>query len=182
MVRGDRRIWAAGIVYAIGRVNFLADPSQQPHLRTDELANLLGVKQTTTTNKARLIEDTLRIGPMDPEFSQRAIVDNNPMTWLLQVDGVLVDARRLPPELQVEAWRRGPDPVHTRSDPGRPGRPHVDVTRQRRGSRCLRGRAADRTASRGSVLCRASGGIEERIGDVLEQPFGGLIVRVDVSA
>jgi hypothetical protein len=24
LVRGDRRIWAAGIVYAIGRVNFLA--------------------------------------------------------------------------------------------------------------------------------------------------------------
>src|ERR671924_481221 len=53
--RGDRRIWAAGIVYAIGRVNFLADPAQRPHLRTDELADLLGVKQTTMANKGRLI-------------------------------------------------------------------------------------------------------------------------------
>ena len=107
LVRGDRRIWAAGIVYAIGRVNFLADPSQQPHLRTDELADLLGVKQTTMTNKGRLIADTLRIGLMDPEFSRRDMVDRNPLTWMLQVDGFLVDARGLPPELQVEAWRRG---------------------------------------------------------------------------
>lgn len=44
---------------------------------------------------------------MDPEFSRRDMVDKNPMTWLLPVDGFLVDARRLPPELQVQAWRRG---------------------------------------------------------------------------
>lgn len=107
LIRGDRGIWAAGIVYAIGRVNFLADPAQKPHLRTDALANLLGVKQTTMTNKGRLIADTLRITLMDPEFSRRDMIDKNPMTWLLEVDGFLVDARHLPPELQMEAWRRG---------------------------------------------------------------------------
>jgi hypothetical protein len=41
-------------------------PHQQPHLRTDELASLLGVKQTTMANKGRLIMDTLRIGLLDP--------------------------------------------------------------------------------------------------------------------
>jgi hypothetical protein len=107
LLRGDRGIWAAGIVYAIGRVNFLADPAQMPHLRTDDLADLLGVKQTTMTNKGRLIADLLRIGLMDPEFSRRDMIDKNPMVWLLEVDGFLVDARRLPPELQVQAWQRG---------------------------------------------------------------------------
>jgi len=107
LARGDRRIWAAGIVYAIGRVNFLADPSQKPHLRTDELAELLGVKQATMANKGRLIMDTLRIGLMDPEFSRRDMLDSNPMVWLLEVGGLLVDARQLPEALQVQAWRRG---------------------------------------------------------------------------
>ena len=107
LLRGDRGIWAAGIVYAIGRVNFLADPNQKPHLRTDELADLLGVKQTTMTNKGRLIADTLRISLMDPEFSRRDMIDKNPMAWLLEVNGFLVDARQLPPELQVQAWRQG---------------------------------------------------------------------------
>jgi hypothetical protein len=78
LVRGDRRIWAAGIVYAIGRVNFLADPDQRLHLRTDELAGLLGVKQATMANKGRFITDTLRIGVMDPEYCRRDLLDRNP--------------------------------------------------------------------------------------------------------
>ena len=94
-------------LYAIGRVNFLSDPNQKPHLRTDELAELLGVKQATMANKGRLIMDTIRIGLMDPEYSRRDMLDNNPMVWLLQVDGLLVDARHLPEALQVQAWRRG---------------------------------------------------------------------------
>ena len=107
LLRGDRRIWAAGIVYAIGRVNFLADPNQRPHLRTDELASLLGVKQTTMANKGRLIMDTLRIGLLDPEYCRRDLLDRNPLAWLLQVDGLLVDARWLPEAAQVQAWQRG---------------------------------------------------------------------------
>ena len=105
LVRGDRGIWAAGIVYAVGPVNFLADPNQTPHKGTDTMADLLGVKQTTMANKGRLIMDTLKIGLMDPEFSRRDIIDKNPMTWLREVNGLLVDARHLPET--VEAWRRG---------------------------------------------------------------------------
>jgi len=107
LTRGDRDIWAAGIVYAIGRVNFLADPSQTPHLRTDELAQLLGVKQTTMANKGRLIMDTLNIGLMDPEFSRRVMIERNPMVWMLQIDGLIVDARHLPEPVQVELHRHG---------------------------------------------------------------------------
>jgi hypothetical protein len=107
LARGDRRIWAAGIVYAVGRVNFLFDSSQQPHLRTDDLADRLGVKQTTMANKGRLVMDALRIGLMDPEYTRRDMLDRNPMAWLIQVDGFVVDARSLPEELQVQAWKKG---------------------------------------------------------------------------
>ena len=116
LLRGDRRIWAAGIVYAIGRVNFLADPAQRPHLRTDDLAELLGVKQATMTNKGRLIMDTLGIGLLDPEYSRSDMLDQNPMVWMIQVNDLIVDARWLPEALQVEAWRQGliPNvPAHT---------------------------------------------------------------------
>jgi hypothetical protein len=107
LLRGDRQIWAAGIVYAIGRVNFLADPDQQPHLRTDELASLLGVKQTTMANKGRLIMDTLGIGLLDPEYCRGELLDRNPLVWMLEVDGLIVDARWLPEAVQVQAWQRG---------------------------------------------------------------------------
>jgi len=122
--RGDRRIWAAGIVYAIGRVNFLADPAQRPHLRTDALADLLGVKQATMANKGRLIMDTLGIGLLDPEYSRSDMLDQNPMVWMLQVDGLVVDARWLPEAMQVEAWRRGLIPyVPAHATPGDPTTP-----------------------------------------------------------
>ena len=35
------------------------------------------------------------------------LFDNSPLTWLLQVDGMLVDARQLPPTLQVHAFQLG---------------------------------------------------------------------------
>ena len=37
LARGEARIWAAGVIYAVGQVNFLFDRSQQPHLRADLL-------------------------------------------------------------------------------------------------------------------------------------------------
>jgi Domain of unknown function (DUF6398) len=123
LLRGDRRIWAAGIVYAIGRVNFLADPHQRPHMRTDELASLLGVKQTTMANKGRRIMDTLHIGLMDPEYCRRDLLDRNPLAWMLQVDGLVVDAHWLPEAVQVEAWQRGLIPyvpAHGGDDPAAP--------------------------------------------------------------
>jgi hypothetical protein len=130
LLRGDRRIWAAGIVYAIGRVNFLADPDQQPHLRTEELASLLGVKQTTMANKGRWIMDTLRIGLLDPEYCRRDLLDHNPLVWMLEVDGLLVDARWLPEAVQVQAWQRGLIPyVPARAGGGDPASPSAPTAR-----------------------------------------------------
>ena len=34
---GRLRSWAAGIVYALGRVNFLSDDSREPHMTISEL-------------------------------------------------------------------------------------------------------------------------------------------------
>ncbi|HEV8649120.1 MAG TPA: DUF6398 domain-containing protein [Actinomycetes bacterium] len=124
LLRGDRRIWAAGVVYAIGRVNFLADPAQRPHLRTDDLADLLGVKQATMANKGRLIMDMLGIGLLDPGYSRSDRLDQNPLVWMIQVDGLVVDARWLPEQLQVQAWRRGLIPyVPAHATPGDPAEP-----------------------------------------------------------
>jgi hypothetical protein len=107
LLRGNRRIWAAGIVYALGRVNFLSDPDVKPHLRTDELAELFGVKQQTMANKGRLIMDTFRMSQFDPAWSRQDMTEKNPTVWLIEVNGLICDARMLPEEIQVEAWRRG---------------------------------------------------------------------------
>lgn len=107
LARGDVRIWAAGILYAVGQVNFLFDRSQTPHLTAKQLAERLGVVQTTMANKAGLINRTLDLGIFEPELTRVAMLEQHPIAWIVEVDGFLVDARTLPDDLQDEARRRG---------------------------------------------------------------------------
>jgi hypothetical protein len=35
------------------------------------------------------------------------MIDTNPLVWMSEVNGIAADARRLPPEIQVQAWQQG---------------------------------------------------------------------------
>jgi hypothetical protein len=117
LMRGDTRIWAAGAIYTVGRINFLFDRSQRPHMTADELAARLGVVKTTMANKAALINKTLSIGIFEPDLTTATMLEQHPLAWFVEVDGLIVDARMLAPELQDEARRRGliPDLGHGRA-------------------------------------------------------------------
>jgi uncharacterized protein DUF6398 len=94
------------------------------HLRSDELADLLGVKQATMANKGRLIMDMLGIGLLDPEYSRSDMLDQNLMVWMIQVNDLIVDAPLAARSLQVEASRRGLIPyVPAHTAPGDPTGP-----------------------------------------------------------
>jgi len=106
--RGALRIWAAGAIYAIGSNNFLFDPGQIPHLTADRLSELLGVPKSTMGGKAKRIRDALGLhARMDVEFCRHELLEDHPLAWLIEVNGMIVDARWLPAELQAEARRRG---------------------------------------------------------------------------
>jgi hypothetical protein len=107
IVRGKAEIWACAIVYALGTVNFLFDKSQSPHMRTEELCAAFGVSQSSGANKARLIRDMLNMCQLDPNWCLPGKVDDNPMIWLLQVNGMMVDIRHAPREVQVIAFEKG---------------------------------------------------------------------------
>lgn len=117
LMRGDTRIWAAGAIYAVGQVNFLFDRSQRPPMTADQLATCLGVVKTTMANKAALINKALNLGVFEPDLTRPAMLEQHPIAWLVEVDGLIVDARMLPLELQDEARRRGliPDLDHHRA-------------------------------------------------------------------
>ena len=82
IVRGDARIWAAGAIYAVGQVNFLFDRSQTAHLTATQLADALGVVQTTMANKAGIINRALGIGMFEPDLTRVAMIEQHPMAWL----------------------------------------------------------------------------------------------------
>ena len=104
---GNTNTWACGIVYAVGRVNFLFDKSQTPHIRADELCQHFGLSPKTGSAKSTAIMELLKSGQMDPHWTLPSRMGDNPMAWLIQVNGLIVDARHAPREIQEEAFRRG---------------------------------------------------------------------------
>jgi len=107
LTRGDARIWAAGAIYAVGQINFLFDRTQTPHMTAKQLAEALGVVQTTMANKAGIINRLLDVGIFELDLTRVAMIEQHPMAWLIEVDGFILDARALPAEMQDEARRRG---------------------------------------------------------------------------
>jgi hypothetical protein len=94
-------------VYAPGQANFLFDPASEPYTTADELSKAFGVAKSTMGSKARQIRDLVGIDHFSPEFLRADVVAESPMVWMLQVNGLFMDARHLPLEIQVEAFQRG---------------------------------------------------------------------------
>jgi hypothetical protein len=107
LLSGRRATWAAGVVYALGQVNFLSDPSREPYLTADELSDAFGVAKTTMGSKAKQVRDILKMDYIAPEFMRADVADDNPAVWFVEVDGLIMDARSLSLDLQTTAFARG---------------------------------------------------------------------------
>jgi len=105
--RGRANTWAAGITHAIGRVNFLFDKTQKPHMRADALSAALGLSKSTVGNKSREITKLLNIGMMDPQWTLPSQMEDNTMAWMISVNGFIVDVRSMPREVQEVAYQKG---------------------------------------------------------------------------
>jgi hypothetical protein len=107
LLSGRRGTWAAGVVYALGQVNFLSDPSREPYLTADELSEAFGVAKTTMGGKAKQVRDLLKMDYVTPEFMRADVADDNPAVWFVEVDGLVMDARSLSLDFQTTAFARG---------------------------------------------------------------------------
>ncbi len=107
LVNGKPQAWACGIVYALGTVNFLWDKSQTPHMRADELCKLFGVSPASGSAKARTIRNMFGMMQMDPRWCLPSLVDENPLIWMLSVNGMIVDIRHMPRDVQEVAFQKG---------------------------------------------------------------------------
>jgi Domain of unknown function (DUF6398) len=105
--RGETRVWVGAVLYAIGQVNCLFDPTQHPHLKFDDLSRLIGVSKSALATRVRAIMNLLRVMPLDPEYCRRELIAQNPLAWMVQVNGMVVDARTLPAEVQAQLRQRG---------------------------------------------------------------------------
>jgi hypothetical protein len=107
LLHGRPETWASGIVRTIGWVNFLGDPSQTPHMKMTDIDEGLGVSQASGSAKSKTIRDLLRIRPFDPEWTLPSRMEDNPLVWMLNVNGLLMDVRHAPREVQEIAFQKG---------------------------------------------------------------------------
>lgn len=107
LLKGKENVWAAAAVHAVGRVNFLDDPSQSPHCRPKVIFEFFGIAESTGQNKSKEIRDVLMMGPMSPDWTLPSRLADNPLVWTLEVNGLMVDIRRAPIELQRLAFEKG---------------------------------------------------------------------------
>ncbi|MBI4673310.1 MAG: hypothetical protein HY741_16790 [Chloroflexi bacterium] len=107
LARGKPEVWACGILYALGTVNFLWDKSQTPHLRADELCKACGVSPASGSAQAKEIRNLFKMHQLDPEWSLPSKLDQNPLVWMLSVNGFLMDIRHAPIGAQIAAYEKG---------------------------------------------------------------------------
>ena len=107
IMRGRTKIWACGIVYALGTANFLFDKSFEPFMSAEELCRAFGVSKSSGANKAGEIRKMFGIFQMDPKWTLPGMVEKNPLMWLVKVNGTIVDIRQMPRELQEIAYKKG---------------------------------------------------------------------------
>ncbi|NJR51681.1 MAG: plasmid pRiA4b ORF-3 family protein [Leptolyngbyaceae cyanobacterium CSU_1_3] len=105
--KGQAKTWACGITHAIGMVNFLFDSSQTPHMGASELYRWFGVADSTGQGKSKLVRDTLKMRQFDPDWCLPSRIEDNPLIWMLMVNGLIMDIRNAPLGAQVEAYRKG---------------------------------------------------------------------------
>ena len=107
LMKGRVNTWACGIIYALGFVNFLFDKSQEPYMSAADLCKGFGVSKSTGSAKSKTIRDALDMVQMDPNWYLPSKIDDNPMAWMIMVDGFVLDARTMPREIQEVAYRKG---------------------------------------------------------------------------
>jgi hypothetical protein len=107
LTSGKPRTWACAIMYLLGQINFLSDRSTQPYMSMADLCAAFGVGQSTASAKARVISEALKTHQLDPKWSLPNMLDANPLVWVAKVNGLLVDLRRMPREVQEIAFDKG---------------------------------------------------------------------------
>jgi hypothetical protein len=107
ILSGTPSAWASGIVRTIGWVNFLHDKSQTPHMLLREIDAVFGISESTGAAKSAAIRKMLKIQQLDPNWTLPSRLHDNPMAWLLEINGFMVDVRHAPREVQEMAFKKG---------------------------------------------------------------------------
>ena len=108
LLGGKPTTWACGIVRTIGWVNYLDDRSQKPHMKLTAIDKAFGVGESDRPGQVEGDpQDAQDQAHRTPPGRCPAGWTENPMAWMIEINGFIVDARILKREFQEEALRKG---------------------------------------------------------------------------
>lgn len=107
LLKGKVNAWATGIVHAAGTANFLFDKSQIPHCTVTDIYTYFGVSSSTGQGKSKVVRDLLKIDQFSSEWTLPSMMDQNPLIWMVTFNGMIVDIRHMPFEIQEIAYKKG---------------------------------------------------------------------------
>jgi hypothetical protein len=107
LLSGRPNTWACGIIRTIGLVNFLDDRSQTPHMKLTAIDKAFGVGESTGQGKSKAIRSMLKIRQFGYEWMLPSRMDKNPMIWMVEVNGFIMDIRNCPRAMQELAFQKG---------------------------------------------------------------------------
>jgi hypothetical protein len=95
------------MVYALGAANFLFNKNQTPSMSAAEVCAGFGVSKSTGSAKGKVVRDALGMGQMDPQWYRPSKMEDNPLAWMIMVNGFAVDVRQMPRDIQEVAYEKG---------------------------------------------------------------------------
>jgi len=107
LLGGKPETWACGIIRTIGWVNFLDDSSNKPHMKLTAIDKAFGVAESTGQGKSKTIRTMLKIRQFDHHWTLPSRMNDSPMIWVVEVDGIFMDIRRCTREIQEIAFEKG---------------------------------------------------------------------------
>ena len=72
-----------------------------------DISQAFGVGESTASSKSAAILKMLKLHVFDHEWILPSRVDDNPLVWLLNVNGFVMDIRDAPREAQAIAFEQG---------------------------------------------------------------------------
>jgi len=107
LLHGSPNAWASGIVRAVGGINFLHDKSQTPYMRATDIDHYLGTSPSSGAAKLAAIRKMFRMHPFDHEWTLPSRMEDNPLIWMVEINGLPMDIRHAPRQLQEIAFNKG---------------------------------------------------------------------------
>ena len=76
-------------------------------MSTGDLCEAFGVAERTGESRSKAVREALKMNRFDPEWYLPSQVDDDPLAWYVTFNGVAVDARTMPREVQEAAFEKG---------------------------------------------------------------------------